>query len=99
MVPYLRMWFINATGYFLLLLPSPSQAQKPDFRPTKNWAAVDPLSTAGHPGPNIVSVATGSFRLGMLSAGFGALCRFQSLRPCVGDYSTQEVLLPVYKKL
>ena len=78
----MRMWFIkrNRTSS-CHFLPSPSTVQNPDFLPTKNWAAVDPLSTAGQPGPYMVSVATASFLLGMLSAGFGALCRFHSFNP------------------
>ena len=65
-------------GNRLSLFPMPSTAQNPDFLPTKNCPAVEPLSTAGHPGPWMVSVATVLFRLGMLSAGFGALWRLQA---------------------
>ena len=82
--PYRPMWFINAIGYLLSLLPSPSTEQKPDFHSKKNCAAVDPLSTAGQPGPYMVSVATASFLLITFSAGFGALCHFHNFSPFTG---------------
>src|SRR5210317_159606 len=79
------MWFMRVDVKRLSERPSPSASWKSEYRPTKYCAMVDPSSIAGTPA-QIESVATGSFRLGIFKAGFGAFRRWYSRSPLIAPF-------------
>ena len=80
--PYFLISSIRAFAKYLSVDPQGTIDRKCDLRPTKNWAAVDPLSIACV-WLYKVSVATSSLRRGRFRTGLGDVNLLRSVIPVV----------------